>query len=265
MRASPVLKIVKYELHDVLRSRWLLAYTAFFLVATDALLRFSDTGAKALLSLMNVVLLIIPLVNVVFGTMYLYNAREFTELLLAQPVGRKQLFAGLYLGLALPLSLGFAVGVGVPFVVHGLDDPALGGTLAAIVLAGVALTFVFTAIAYLVAVRADDKVKGLGLAIGVWMALAVLYDGLVLFLATRLADYPLERPLLGLMLANPVDLARIVLLLQFDVSALMGYTGAVFRDFFGSAGGLAIAGGALLLWVVVPALLGMRAFQRKDF
>ena len=54
-------KIMKYELRDVARSRWLFAYTAFFLLVTDALLRFSDGGGKALLSLMNVVLIIIPL------------------------------------------------------------------------------------------------------------------------------------------------------------------------------------------------------------
>lgn len=259
-------KIMKYELRDVARSRWLFAYTAFFLLVTDALLRFSDGGGKALLSLMNVVLIIIPLVTVVFATMYLYNAREFTEVLLAQPVGRRQLFAGLYLGLTLPLSAGFAAGVTLPFVYQGgLGDPALRATLGALVVTGVALTAVFTALAYLIATRTDDRVKGLGIAIAGWLAASVLYDGLVLFLALRFADYPVERPLLGLMLANPVDLARIVLLLQFDVSALMGYTGAVFKHFFGSAGGIAIAATALLLWIALPVVGGLRAFERKDF
>ena len=258
-------KIMKYELHDVTRSRWLFAYTGFFLLVTDALLRFSDGGARALLSLMNVVLIIIPLVTVVFATMYLYNAREFTELLLAQPVGRKQLFGGLYLGLTLPLAAGFALGVGLPFAWNGIDDPAQRATLVALLLTGVALTAVFTALAYLIATKTDDRVKGLGVALGAWLLASVLYDGLVLFLALRFADYPVERPLLGLMLANPVDLGRIVLLLQFDVSALMGYTGAVFKSFFGSGLGMAIAAVALLLWIAVPVSAGIRAFQRKDF
>ena len=86
-------KIIRYELRDVLRSRSLIAYALFFLLVMEALLRFGD-GAKAAVSLMNIVLLLIPLVSVVFGTMYLYGAREFTELLLAQPVHRAQLFAG---------------------------------------------------------------------------------------------------------------------------------------------------------------------------
>lgn len=262
---STTAKIIKYEMHDVVRSRWLVAYALFFLVVTDTLLRFSDSGAKALLSLMNVVLFIIPLVSAVFGTTYLYNAREFTELLLAQPVNRKQMFAGLYLGLALPLSLAYLVGVGVPFAMHGVEDAALRGTLGALAATGAALTFVFVALAAVIAVRSEDKVKGLGAAVALWLAFAVLYDGLVLLAATMFADYPLERPMLGLMLANPVDLARVVLLLKFDVSALMGYTGAVFQRFFGNAAGTAIAALTLLLWAAVPAWLGLRAFRRKDF
>ena len=66
--------------------------------------------------------------------------------------------------------------------------------------------------------------------------------------------------MLALMLANPVDLARVLLLLRLDVSAPMGYTSAVFERFFGSAGGAALA-----LWVAVPAMLGARGFRRKDF
>lgn len=262
---STTAKIMKYELSDVLRSRWLIAYTLFFLVVTDALLRFSDGGPKALLGLMNVVLIIIPLVNVVFGTMYLHAAREFTELLLAQPVGRRQLFAGLYLGLTMPLSLGFLAGVGMPFLAEGAADATTRGTLLVLLLTGTALTFIFTALAFVIALRFDDRVKGLGVAIGVWLGCAVLYDGVVLLLATVFADHSLERPMLALMLANPVDLARVLLLLQLDISALMGYTGAVFKHFFGSAGGMAGAAGALLLWAAAPIAVGVRSFSRKDF
>ena len=55
-------KVIGYQLRDVIRSRWLIAYALFFLLATDALLRFGGADAKALLSLANVVLLVIPLV-----------------------------------------------------------------------------------------------------------------------------------------------------------------------------------------------------------
>jgi len=257
-------KIVRYELRDVARSRSLIAYAMFFLLLTEALLRFGG-GARAALSLMNVVLLLIPLVSIVFGTMYLYHAREFTELLLAQPVRRTQLFVGQFLGLAIPLSGAFAVGLAVPFAARFGDESAQAGTLGVIALCGVVLTFVFTAFAAVIAARIDDRVKGIGAAIGVWLGLTVLYDGLVMIGLTVFSDYPLERPALAAMLANPIDLARLLILLRLDVSALMGYTGAVFERFFGSTGGALLASLALVLWTGVPLLLGARRFQRKDF
>jgi Cu-processing system permease protein len=216
-----------------------------------------------LLSLVDIVLFVVPLVTIVLGTTYLYNAREFVELILAQPVRRRAVFGGLYLGLVLPLTLAFVAGVGLPFAVRGAG--ADGAALAAVLGIGSLLTLVFGALALLIAVRADDRLKGVGLAIGVWLVTAVVYDGAVLLLAATFADYPLERPMLGAMLANPVDLARVILLLRFDVAALLGYTGAVFQQFFGGVRGTAIAAAALLLWVVGPLVLAGRAFARKDF
>lgn len=262
---TTTLKIVRYQLSDVLRSRAVIGYALFFLVVTEALLRFGDGGTRALLSLINVVLLLVPLVSIAFGTVYAYDAREFTELLLAQPIRRRQLFAGLYLGLAVPLSAAFAAGVGLPFAIHGTLDGAELRALLMLLGIGIALTCVFTAMAYVLAFRWEDKVRALGAAIATWLVLAILYDALVLILAVTLSAYPIERAMLGMMLANPVDLARVILLLQFDVSALMGYTGAVFQSFFGSAGGFATALAALTVWITAPVALGARAFQRKDF
>ena len=262
--SAPTAKIMKYELRDVMRSRWLIAYTLFFALATDALLRFGGSG-KALVSLASVALFIVPLVALVFGTVFLDNAHEFTELLLAQPITRRQLYCGLYLGLTLPLAIAFAAGVLVPFALHRLDDPALAPALATLLLVGVTLTFVFTAIAFVIASWSDDRLKRMGTAIGVWLLLTVLYDGAVLVLVMLFGDYPIERPMLAVMVANPVDLARVLLLLQLDMSALMGYTGAAFQQFFSGGKGIAIASLALASWVAAPVLLGLRSFRKRDF
>jgi Cu-processing system permease protein len=257
-------KIASYSVRDLIRSRWLIAYAAFFFVATNALLRFSDTEAKALLSLVNVVLLVLPLANVVFGAMYLYASREFVELLLAQPIRRSQLYAGLYLGLTIPVATAAVIGIGVPLLLHGVDLAALRiGVTIAIVAA--VLSAVFTGLATLVAYAIEDRVRGLAVAIGAWLGLAVVYDALVLTGAVRFADYPLERVMLGSMIANPIDLARLMLLREFDVAALLGYTGAVFQRFFDGSTGVLIAAGALALWVVLPVAIGARFFHRKDF
>ncbi len=258
-------KVAGYEIRDVIRSRWLIGYTLFFLVITDALFRFGGGGEKALLSLVNVVLFLIPLVAMVFTTVYLYAAREFIELLLAQPIRRRQVFTGLYIGLTLPLSLSFVAAVCIPFVVHRGITNTQPGTFLALLLAGIVLTLIFTALAFLIVACTEDRLKGLGLAVASWLFLAVLYDGLVLLLVSVLADHPIERPLLALMLANPMDLARVSLLLQFDVAALLGYTGAVMQKFFGRSVGVVATSLALAVWVFVPFFAGMRAFQKKDF
>jgi Cu-processing system permease protein len=130
---------------------------------------------------------------------------------------------------------------------------------------GVLLTLSFTAIACCVAFFVEDRLRGLSLALAVWLVLGVLYDGIVLALVTALADRPLEKPLLALTFANPIDLARVLLLLRLDVAALMGYTGAAFQRFFAAGAGAALAITALALWAVVPVAVGARRFRRKDF
>lgn len=263
---SAVTKVFKYELKDVARSRSVAVYALLLILLVEALYRFSGVGPRALLSMVNVVLILVPLVSLVLGTVFLYNAREFNELLLSHPVNRRELFGGLYLGLAVPLSGALILGLLGPAAWRGaLRSPDLAGTVVMLTAAGVLLTCIFVGLAFAVAVRLEDRVRGLAVALMVWLGLAVLYDGLVLMVVNAFAAYPLERPVLALMLFNPVDLARVLLLMHFDVSALMGYTGAVFQRFFGSGVGTAVSVVALMAWVAVPLALGNRWFGRKDF
>ena len=256
--------VLAFQARDVARSRWLFAYALFFAAATEGLLRFTAGDVKTMLGLVNVVLLVVPLATIVFGVTYLHAAREFIELLLAQPVARRGLFGGLYLGLALPLASAAVAGMGLPFLFHGVEVGARS-TLAMLLAVAVLLTAIFAALAFWIALRSDDRLRGLGTAIAVWLAMAIVYDGAVLFILAVFADYPLERATLAMTLANPVDLARVLLLLQLDVSALMGYTGAVFQRFFAGALGTVVALIALTLWTGVPLAIAGRAFQRKDF
>ena len=73
----------------------------------------------------------------------------------------------------------------------------------------------------------------------------------------------MEKATLLLAALNPIDLARVVVLLQMDISALMGYTGALFREWLGSSWGILSAMIILLLWAVVPMLLAVRVFRKK--
>ena len=257
-------RLVASGVRDVGRRRWLLAYVLFYAALTDALFRFGGTGSRAVMSLANVVLGLVPLVSVVFGTMYLYHAREFIQMMLAQPVGRRQLFLGLYGGVAIPLAASFLAGVGVPLLWHGAAVDAVG-PLCVLLATGAALSLIFTGVAFVIALWCHDRATGLAAAILAWLGATVLYDGLVLIAVVVGRDYPLERPLVAGMLANPVDLARVLLLLQFDLGALAGYTGAVFERFFGAFQGSLWSAAALGLWVAVPFAGGLRLFARKDF
>ncbi len=259
---TTLFKIIKYQLHDLFRGKWFIIYTAVFFLLTDGLFRFGGDQGQVSLSLMNVVLFIIPLVSIVFGTMFFYNSREFTELLLSQPISRPALFFGLYLGLVLPLSAVYLIGVGVPFLYHA---GILGGTYWILLIVGVSLTWVFTALAFLIAVLSEQRVKGIGLTIVLWLFFAILYDGIILFILFALEDYPLEKLTLFLSLFNPIDLGRIMILLQFDIAALMGYTGALFSKFYGNMIGSTIAMMALWSWCALPVWLGYKAFSKKDF
>ncbi|MBP6669351.1 MAG: ABC transporter permease subunit [Gemmatimonadales bacterium] len=258
-------KILGYQLRDIARNRWVLGYTGLLLLLTEALFQLGGDAGRVVLSLLNLVLILVPLVALVFGTLYLYSAREFIELLLAQPVGRGAMFAGLWAGLALPLSGALVAGVGLPFLLH-LGDGAAPLRPALVLLGtGVLLTLAFTAIAFLIALWWEDRARGFGVALLTWLGCAVLYDGLVLLVVALFSRWPLETPLLVLTLLNPLDLGRVLLLLDFDVAALLGYTGAVFRRFLGTPLGMAVAVGALLLWTAVPLALGLRRFRRRDF
>jgi len=44
----------------------------------------------------------------------------------------------------------------------------------------------------------------------------------------------------------------------------MGYTGAVFKNFFGNSWGLVLSFGLLLLWILVPFQISLQKFKKKD-
>ncbi len=103
------------------------------------------------------------------------------------------------------------------------------------------------------------------MTIVLWLFFAILYDGIILFTLFALEDYPLEKLTLVMSMFNPIDLGRILILLQFDIAALMGYTGALFSRFYGETLGSVLAVVALWTWCVTPVWLGYKAFSRKDF
>ncbi|MEP7278375.1 MAG: ABC transporter permease subunit [Bacteroidota bacterium] len=252
-------KIVKYVMADILRNKIVLAYTGLLLVISLSVFSIEDNSSKGLLSLLNLTLIIVPLVCIVFSTIYIYNSAEFIELLVSQPLRRKKIWCSLFAGLAGSLSIAFFVGAGIPILMYA---PAAPGMV--MVGMGLLLSVIFVAIAMLAAVSTRDKAKGIGVAIFLWLYFAVIFDGLVILMLFQFQDYPLEKAMVVVSGFNPIDLGRILILLKMDISAMMGYTGAVFKDYFGTNIGFAVALLLLFCWILVPAWWSLRKFVRKD-
>lgn len=214
---------------------------------------------------MNVIIILVPLIGTIFGVMYYYNSREFTELLLAQPVKRSSIFLGQYFGVATSLSMSLVIGLGMPFVFYGIFNSSAIWDFSLLLITGAFLTFIFTALAFVIALLNENRIKGFGYAILLWLFMAVVYDGIFLMSLLYFEDYPLDKFSLVATMLNPVDLSRVLILLKLDISALLGYTGAVFQKFFGTSFGLILSSGLLVLWVLAPTFFIWRIAKKKDF
>lgn len=258
-------KILKYSFYDLMRSRWSYVYFAFYLALGFVLLFLNNDINKAIITLMNIIIVLTPLIGTIFGVMYYYNSKEFTELLLAQPIKRSKIFIGQYLGISISLTLSLVLGLGIPFLMYGLFKSAAIFDFGLLLVVGSLLNFIFVALAFNIALSHDNKIKGFGYAILLWLFLAVIYDGIFLISLVVLNEYPLDKFSLIASMFNPIDLSRILILLKLDISALLGYTGAVFKQFFGTNYGLFVSLSVMLLWVFLPVWRIIFKLRKKDF
>ena len=130
-------KILKYGFLDLIRSNWLILYTLFYFVVALGVLITNGDVSKSIISLLNVIVIIIPLIAAIFGVIYYYNSREYIEMFLAQPMRRLDIFLGQFLGLALSLSVRYLQSSGrssadislVEYEEYPLEKFALASTL----------------------------------------------------------------------------------------------------------------------------------------
>jgi len=252
-------KLIKYVVYDILRNRILLGYTLLLLTVSLSLFNLEDDAAKATLSLTNLILIIIPLVSIIFSTIHFYNSYEFIELLVAQPLNRRTILLSQYFGVSISLLAAFFVGIGIPVLLYNAGETGF-----ILLLSGMLLTQIFVSIAFWASVVTRDKAKGIGLSLMIWFYFSLIYDGLILFFLFSFNDFPLEKPILALTCLNPIDLGRILILLKMDISALMGFTGALYKDFFGSAFGLVFSVAVMSIWIFIPMVFATRIFNRKN-
>lgn len=252
-------KIIKIIFLDILKNKVILAYTLILALLSWSSFGLEDNSSKGLLTILNVILFTVPLVSILFATIYLYNSSEFIELLLSQPIKRRKIWVSLFFGLSLSLVAAFFIGAGIPLLINSPDNVGI-----MMIVVGCLISVIFVALAFLSSILTRDKAKGIGIAIMNWLYFALLFDGMVLFFLFQFSDYPIEKAMVAVTALSPIDLARIQILLHLDVSAMMGYTGAIFKDFFGTSLGLIMSFLLLCLWMVIPFYISLKKFKNKD-
>lgn len=252
-------RVIKIIFIDIFKNKIVLAYTLILALLSWSSFGLEDNSCKGLLTILNIILFTVPLVSILFSTIYLYNSSEFIELLLSQPIKRKRIWLSLFLGLSLSMVLAFFVGAGIPLL---LNAPNTVGFM--MILVGSLISIIFVALAFFSSIITRDKSKGIGIAMMTWLYFALLFDGMVLFLLFQLSDYPIEKAMVAITALSPIDLARIQILLHLDQSAMMGYTGAIFKDFFGTTLGLILSFLLLVLWTLIPFIISLKKFNKKD-
>lgn len=251
--------IVKHVFLDLVRNKTILIYAVTLAILSVSVLGFDANTSKGLLSLMNISLLFVPIISILFATIYFFNSIEFIELLLAQPIKRLQVLLAEYTGLTCSLSLAYLAGIGAPLMILVPGEAAF-----TLIATGVLLTLIFSSFAMLIFVLFKDKTRGIGAAIILSLFFTILFDGLLLAFIYSFSDYPIDQAVVGIIALNPIDLGRVLMLLQLDVAVLMGYSGALFKKFLGSATGSIFSVGCMLLWIISPLLLSVRIFKNKD-
>jgi len=268
-----VLLLTEKELRDARRNRWFLLYTAAFAALALALSWFGVAAlrqygfagfGRTSASLINLVLLIVPLMGLTLGALSIAGEREQGTLMymLAQPVTLLEILSGKFIGLALALLASLILGFGLSGVVIAYSGgTAQAGVYLGLILMSFLLALVSLAIGVLISAAVRTAAVGVGLAVFLWAAL-VFFGDLGLMGTSLVLELPI-RQLFALSLLNPLHV--------FKMAAILATRGNL--EVLGPAGQFAVRNYEgyllplliiiLLLWVAVPFCLTYWIFRRK--
>jgi len=277
IHAHPLLLVARQELVLAVRSRWTQIFAIVFAglalaVAASGYVLSGGHGvqdfARTAASLVQLVLLLVPLTSLLIGVLSLAPDRGAAELLFSQPIARRTILLGKLLGLFEALVAAQALGFGAAGVVifSQSGDDGLGGFLLVFASSAV-LTAVFLGIAALLGATAIGRrrTRALALALVAWFVAVVLFDVAALGLASLLPSGPASRVLIVAVLVNPVDAVRTASLLGIEGAAAFGAASLAFLRFTkGPWGAATLLGLSLLLWMTVPALAAIARLRKTD-
>lgn len=273
---SVILLCARHELLLAIRSRWLQLFAVVFavlalLVASAGYVLSGGYGlqdfARTAASLVQLVLLLVPLTALCFGALALTMERGAAELLFAQPVSRAKILIGQYLGLLTALTAAQAIGFGLAGLVLNSQAGPDGATSFLVVVAiSFALTAVFLSIAAMLSpAQSGRRTRVLALALVIWFVAVVLYDVAVLGIASLLRSGPASRLVMTAALVNPVDAARTLALMGVEGTAAFGAASLALLRFTGGAAMATLLGAmSLAVWAAAPLAVAARRLSRAD-
>lgn len=269
--------IAAREVREGLRNKWVVAITLLMaaLALTLTLLGSAPTGtvgvdplAVVVVSLSSLTIFLVPLIALLLS----YDAiageleRGTLGLLLSYPVARWEVVGGKFLGHAAILAIATAVGygaAGAALLAGGAELEAQAWTaFAAMIGSSILLGASFLALGYLASTLVRDPRTAGGIAVGIWLVAAMIYDMALLGLLVADGGQTVTPALLdALLLANPADIYRLINLTGFaNVSELAGMAGLAEQMDLGK-GALAAA---LVAWTAVPLVLASLIFARRE-
>lgn len=266
----------RYELLLAARSRWLQVFALVFAglslaVAASGYVLSGGHGlqdfSRTAVSLVQVVLLLAPLAALVFGGLALTPERGAAELMYSQPVSRGSILAGRALGVWLALSAAQLIGFGAAGTVVQWQSGGVGAShYAALALCSIAVTAVFVGIAaWLAASSPGRRTRVLALSLVIWFMAVILFDVAALGVASLLRSGSASRVLITATLVNPIDAARTGVLLAIDGTAAFGAASLALLRFTGGMGmTAALIAASLVVWLLAPFALALRALSRSD-
>ncbi len=272
---SAVVSIAWQEFVINRRNRWVMFFACLFAVLTTLISYFGMvtsgyTGfqdfVRTAASLANLAGFIIPLFALLLGVFSFLGDREYLEMLVTQPLSRSRVLMGKICGLSLTVLAASALGFGIPGAVIAMaigTEGAVGYLL--VVIYCMMLAVIFVGLSVLISLVARRRQIALGIALGVWIFFELVYSMLMLGTTLYLPARILKTSLLIGLFGNPVDIARVLSLLQVGGPHLFGPAGATLIKLTGTQVMATMVGlVGLVLWIVIPILVSMRIFARQD-
>lgn len=262
---NSIFKIAKFEFFEHFRNKWTLCYASLFFVLTYLIIYFGGSQPlQASGSLLSLVLLLVPVFSLIFGSVSFMETLGFMELMTAQPIKRSEVYIGKCLGLAFSLSVFFLIGMGLALLLKVNYNSEGAETLFILLLLGVGLSFIFVSFSFFLANLSNRKEMVFGLVLSLWFYFFILHDLIMFGIVVSFGDYPLEWLILIMSALNPIDISRVVITLHMDLSSLMGASGALVHDFFGGIRGMGLGMFMLFLWFIFPLFFGLQLFKKRN-